>query len=153
MLQSLFLASLVLGGAMLAAAGAGAQAVQWRKVGDTPGFPGLKVELQALVDAQPRSRVATFCVVLRDGGDKAPLVYALWPAKHLLYRWGPTREPQLSDATLLLHEPLDLRRDIVRTPSDRLSTYKVTRHWADDVAAQCRAHGEEVYMAKGGAAR
>ena len=93
--------------------------------------------------------MATFCLVLRDSGDKAPLVYALWPRAHLLYRWGATRDPKLGDSTLLLHEPLDLRRDIVRSPTDRLSSYKVTRAWVEDVTAQCRAHGEQVNVIRG----
>ena len=128
---------------------ADAQAVQWRKLGDTPGFPGLQSELQSIVNGRPGPRIATFCVVLRDAGDRAPLVYALWPAAHLLYRWGATRDPQLSGATLLLHEPLDLRKDVIRTRSDRLSTYKVSRAWVADAKAQCKAHGEPVRIVRG----
>ena len=72
------------------------------------------------------------------------MLYALWAERHLLYRWAATRDEQLGDETLLLHEPLDLRRDIVRTATDRLSTYKVTRSWVENVKRQCRRHGEQV---------
>ena len=134
---------------LLLASVANAQAVQWRKLGDTPGFPGLQSELRSIVDRRPGPRTATFCVVLRDAGDHAPLFYALWPSAHLLYRWAPTRDPQLSGATLLLHEPLDLRKDVVRKPADRFSTYKVSQGWVDEVLAQCQAHGEPIHIGRG----
>jgi hypothetical protein len=128
----------------LIATGATAGPVQWRKVGDTAGFPGLRRELQSIV-ASRRGGGARFCVVVRDDGAD-PILYALWPSAQRLYRWSRTRDLQLGEATLLLHEPLDLKRDIIRSPSDRTSTYKVSRAWVADVELQCRRHGESVTL-------
>ncbi|UAJ09554.1 hypothetical protein [Polymorphobacter megasporae] len=119
-------------------------------MGDTPGFPGLRRELQHIVADRGHDRIAEFCIVLRDSGDHDPIAYAIWPRQHLLYRWQAARDTAISDATLLYHTPLNLRRDIVRSPSDQLSTYKVTLSWVRDVEAQCRAHGEHVSIRRQG---
>lgn len=118
--------------------------VEWRRVGATPGFPHLRSALATIAAAHGSADQAIFCVVLRDSGDNDPLVFALWPAAHLLYRWRGTRDAYVGDATLLHHQPLELRRDIVRSASDDLSNYKVSKAWIDDVGKQCRQHGEEV---------
>ena len=137
-----------LGAALLVAASGSAAGVDWRPVGDTPGFPGLQARLQRIAGRLGRGRAATFCVVLRDSGDRDPLAYALWPDRHLLYRWQATTDAMIGDATLLHHAPLDLATDIVRTDADRLSTYKVTRSWVRNVDAQCNAHGEQVRIVR-----
>ncbi len=141
--------AIAFGSLAAAAAVAASPAVEWRRVGDASGFPGLRQELGRIV-AGHGGRAGTFCVVLRDSGDRDPIAYALWPQRHLLYRWQATRDVELGDATLLHHAPLDLRRDLVRTPADRLSSYKVTTAWINDVTTQCRLHGEQMTVKRRG---
>ncbi len=147
--RSVCISAALLGGFSTVHAADLSPAVQWHQIGDAPGFPGLRQELARIV-ARRGSRIATFCTVLRDSGDRDPIAYALWPQRHLLYRWQATREAALGDATLLHHMPLDLRRDLVRTQADGLSTYKVTAAWADDVETQCRMHGEQMTIERSG---
>lgn len=130
-------------------AGAASAAVQWRKIGDTPGFPGLHDELRTIVKEDSRDKMAVFCVMLEDTSNHQPVAYALWESKHLLYRWYATSDAMISDATLIHHAPLDLRKDIIRTKVDRLSTFLVSRSWARDVESQCRQHGELVKISRG----
>ena len=133
--------------ALVMAVGAPARAqppVHFGPIGDTPGFPHLRQELQRIVNAQGRSRVNTFCVMLGDRGDHEPLAYAIWRRRGLLYRWQQTDAPQLNDEALVQHEPLDLRKDIARTPAERASTYLETMAWVRDIDRQCREHGETI---------
>lgn len=142
--------SLIVIASSLCAAAPHAALGEWRKISDTPGFPGLRRELQRIVAHHGHDRIGKFCIVLRDTGDHDPIAYAIWQRQHLLYRWQATRDAAIGDATLLHHTPLDLRRDIVRSPSDRLSTYKFTLSWVRDVEAQCRDHGEQISVSRNG---
>ena len=116
----------------------------YRKIGDTPGFPGLRQELHRIANTKRTGRPATFCVMLADRGDGDPLAFAIWRERHLLYRWHQTKGPQVDDQALVLHVPLDLRKDVARTKADNASTYLVTRAWVRGVERACREHGETV---------
>lgn len=138
-----------LGGIVVASSPAIAQpSVRYGPIGDTPGFPHLRQELQRIVDARGHSRVNTFCVMLGDRGDHNPLAYAIWRQRRLLYRWQQTNAPQLNDEALVLHEPLNLRKDIARTPADRASTYLLTASWVREIDRQCRDHGQTVEITR-----
>ena len=123
--------------------------VHYRKIGDTPGFPRLRQALQRIVNAHGRDKLNTFCIMLADNGDKDPLAFAIWRERHLLYRWHETNAPQVNDEALVLHVPLDLRKDVVRTRADKSSTYLVTRAWVRDIEQQCRDHGEVTQIIRG----
>lgn len=86
--------------------------------------------------------------MLGDRGDHEPLAYAIWRQRRLLYRWQQTDAAQLNDEALVLHEPLDLRKDIVRTPADQASTYLVSKSWMRDLDRQCREHGQTVTITR-----
>lgn len=117
---------------------------RYRQIGDTPGFPGLRQELHRIADNKRTGRPATFCVMLADRGDGDPLAFAIWRERHLLYRWPQTKGSQIGDEALVLHVPLDLRKDVARTQAEHASTYLVTRAWVRGVERACREHGETV---------
>lgn len=100
------------------------------------------------MNAHGHWRVNSFCVMLGDRGDHEPLAYAIWRRRRLLYRWQQTDAARLTDEALVLHEPLDLRKDIVRTPADQASTYLVTKSWVRHLDRQCREHGQTVAITR-----
>ena len=120
--------------------------VHYSRISNTSGFPRLRQELQRIVNLHGRNRLNTFCIMLADSGDRDPLAFAIWRDRNLLYRWHKTNAPQVDDDALVLHVPLNLHRDIVRTPADEASTYLVTRAWVHDVEQQCRDHGETIHI-------
>lgn len=84
----------------------------------------------------------TFCAVgLGDPADD--VVWVHWVEKGRLILWDAASDPlDRRDALLRSRRDLSLAEDVVERDEDvASSTYLVTRAWADDVIARCRAHG------------
>ena len=120
----------------------------FRPLAGTPGFRGLRQELQRTVDWFGHARVNHFCVVLqtlRTAGEPRPELSAItfWQEEWRVQGYGQG----FPDAMVTgLNTPgalyVDLRHGVVPTPDDiNGSTYVVDRAWADRLLRNCWRHG------------
>lgn len=84
----------------------------------------------------------TFCAIgLGDPADD--VVWVHWVERGRLILWENAVDPRdRRDSLVRSRRNLSLADDVVERDEDvASSTYLVTRAWADDVIARCRAHG------------
>ena len=134
--------------AALLAAAAPSLTERFRPLAGTPGFRGLRRELQRTVDRFGHTRVNHFCVVvqeLRGADERSPDVSAItvWQEEGQVQGYGqgfPDAAISLLNTPGALH--VDLRRGVVPTPDDiNGSTYLVDRAWVNRLLRNCWRHG------------
>jgi len=93
--------------ALLLAGPACASGTIWHRVGDVPGYPGMRQELQAVTDKTATQKTNHFCVIVaddpaaaRDPQSVARLAYVHWREGHYLFAYAPTDQPQIDSASI-----------------------------------------------------
>lgn len=127
-----------------------AAVTHWRKPAATPGFGGVREELQRLVDREGRVRVNHLCAVVEDvreppsasseGNSRQLIVH--WVEGGRIYSYGPADNGRLAPGNRDEGADIDLRNDVVATEKEiGGSTTRVTRAFVNRTIAHCRISG------------
>ncbi len=122
----------------------------WRNPEVTPGFGGVRKELQRLVNADGRRRVNHLCAVVEDvheppsasseGNSQQLIVY--WREGASIYTYGPGDHGSIGPGNRNEGADINLRMDVVKNERDIAgSTTRVTRAYVDSLITHCRTSG------------
>lgn len=129
----------------MAATGCAEAATMWHRIGAVPGYPGMRHELQKVVDKMATTKVNHFCVIVADDEDAkrnpeavARLAYVSWREGHYIFAYAPTKQSQIDSTGIWGAASFDLAE---RPPG-------VTRAFAKRVVETCRLRGDRFVVEK-----
>lgn len=134
-----------------------ALATTWHKIGSVDGFPGMKREIQSLVDEGGMVRINHICVVVADYRDLPPdkrptnrLAYVIWSEGHAVLAYTPTAERQIDGASNWGAASFDLESEVYPDWKDVKGVRGVSRAFANAIVRACRSHGDRFVMVRHG---
>ena len=135
--------------ALLLAAAPAASAT-WHRLTSVPGYPGMREELQSVVDQGGTTRVNHLCVVVADYADtpaaKRParqLAYVYWPEGHSVLAYVPTTLDRIDGSSMSGAASFDLRHEVFPDWKAVKGVRGVSRSFASTIIGACRRHGDQ----------